>query len=80
MIPRLTAEIVAEEEPPDRMQHAARHFQHVLHDFLDWRVRDGHVHGSNGDHEVQSGDDVAGILYKFIEVGEVVSVLDVCVV
>lgn len=80
MVSRLSAEVVPEEESPNRVQHAARHLQHVLHDLLHGGVRDRHVYRPNGDHEIQSGDDIASVLYKLVKVGEVVSVLDVRVV
>ena len=80
MVPCLPAEIVPEEKSSNGVEYAARHLEHVLHDLLYGRVGDGHVDGADGDHEVESGHDVAGILYKFVEVREVVPVLDVRVV
>ena len=80
MVPCLPAEIVPEEKSSNGVEYAARHLEHVLHDLLYRGVGNGHVNGPNGDHEVESGHDVPGILYKFVEVREVVSVLDVCVV
>lgn len=54
------------------MLDAAAHLHHVLHDFLDGCILNGHVDGPNGDHEVQTGDYVAGILHKLVEVGQMV--------
>ena len=76
----LPTEIMAEEEPSDGMQHPARHLHHVLHDLLDGGVGDRHVHGADCDHEVESGDDVASILYKLVQIGEVVAALSVSLV
>jgi hypothetical protein len=43
---------VPKEETTDGMEDTARHFHHVLHDFLYWCIRNGHVNGANCDHEV----------------------------
>ena len=80
MIPCPATEIVTEEQPSDRVQDTARHLQHVLHDLLDGCVRDRHVHGTDSNHEVETGYDVSGIPYGFVEVSEVVLVMDVCII
>jgi hypothetical protein len=69
---RLAGEVVAEEQPADGVEHAARHLHHVLHDLLDGRVRLRHVHGADGDHEVQAREDVPRVLHELVQVREVV--------
>lgn len=49
------------EQPPRRVLHTPAHLQHILHDLLDGRVRYRHVDGANGDHQVETGDDVSGV-------------------
>jgi hypothetical protein len=68
----LTAEVVAEEETTDRVLNTSAHLHHVLHNLFDGSILNAHVDGSDGDHEVQTRDNVAGILNKLVEVGEVV--------
>lgn len=72
MVTGLASEVVAQEQAADGVLDAAAHLHHVLHDLLDGGVLDGHVDGADGDHEVQARDDVAGILDKLVQVGEVV--------
>ena len=73
MVPCLPAEIVPEEKPPDRIEHTTGHFQHILHHFLHLGVGDRHVHGTDGDHEVETGDDVSGILDELVQFWQVMS-------
>jgi len=68
----LTAEVVAEEETTDRVLDTSAHLHHVLHNLFDGSILNTHVDGSDGNHEVQAGDDVAGILDELVEVGKVV--------
>ena len=75
----LSAQVVSQEETSYRMEYSSRHLHHVLHDLLYRRVWDRHVYRADSYHKIQSGDDVAGILYKFVEVGEVVAALGMCV-
>lgn len=51
---------------------SATHLHHVLHNLLDGRILNSHVDGPDGDHEVQAGDDISGILDEFVEIGEVI--------
>jgi len=71
-VARLASEVVAQKKAANGVLDSATHLHHVLHDLLDGRVLDSHVHGADGAHEVQAGDDVAGILDELVEVGEVV--------
>lgn len=43
VIPCLTTEIMSEEQAADGVQDAPAHFHHVLHDFPDGCVGNGHV-------------------------------------
>lgn len=80
VVPRLTTEVMPEKEAAYGVEDASAHFHHVLHDFLYGCVWDGHVDRADGDHEVETGDDVPGVLDEFVEICEVVSGLGVCVV
>lgn len=54
------------------MLDAPAHLHHVLHDFLDWRILDRHVHGADSDHQVKAGNNIASILNKFVQVCQVI--------
>ena len=73
VVSSLAGEVVPEKKTAYWIEYASAHFHHVLHDFPDWGVGDGHVYGADGDHEVETGDDVAGVLDELIEICEVVS-------
>ncbi len=62
------------------MEDSSGHFHHILHDFLDWSIGNGHVHGTDGNHEVKTGNDVASVLDQLVKVGEVVTSLCVSIV
>jgi len=68
----LASEVVSQKQAADGMLNPATHLHHVLHDFLDWRILNGHIDGAHGDHEVQARNNVAGILDELVKVGEVV--------
>lgn len=72
MVARLPGEIVSQEQAANGVLYAAAHLHHVLHDLLDGRILNGHVHGADSNHEVEAGDNIAGILHKLVQVGEVV--------
>jgi hypothetical protein len=72
VVTRLAGQIVAQEQAADGVLDAATHLHHVLHDLLDGRILNGHVDGADGAHEVQAGDDIAGILDELVQVGKVV--------
>lgn len=72
VVSRHAAEVVPQEETAGRVLDSARHLHHVLHDFLYWRTGNRHVDGADGDHEVQTRDNVAGVLDQLVQVGEVV--------
>ena len=80
VVPGLTTEIMSEEQTAYGVEHAPAHLHHVLHDFLYRCFGDGHVDGADGDHEVETRDDIPGILNELVEVSEMVSRLGVCVV
>ena len=71
---------MSEEQPAYGVEDAPAHLHHVLHDFLDGCVGDGHVYRADGDHEVETGDDISGVLDELVEICEVVAGLGVCVV
>ena len=71
---------MTEEQSSDRVEYSPRHLQHVFHDLLHRCVGDGHVDGSDSNHEIETGDNVSGVLYKFVEVGKVMPTLGVCVI
>jgi hypothetical protein len=52
--------------------YSATHLHHVLHDFLNGRILNRHVDGADGAHEVQAGNDIAGILDELVQVGQMV--------
>lgn len=68
----LTTKIVAKEETANGMLDTSAHLHHVLHNLLDRGILDAHVDGADGDHEVETRDNVAGILDELVEIGEVV--------
>jgi hypothetical protein len=72
MVACLASEVVAQKQAPDGVLDSATHLHHVLHDFLDGRILNGHVDGADGAHEIEAGNDVPGILDELIEVGQVV--------
>ena len=80
MVSRLTRKIMPEEEATDRVQYTTGHLHHVLHNLLHGCFRDRHIHRANSNHKIETRNDIASILYKFVEVGKMVSALDVCVV
>ena len=77
VVARLATEVVSKEQTANRMKYTARHLHHVLHNFADGGLWDRHIHGADGDHEVQPGDDVPRILHELVQVGEVMLALRV---
>lgn len=69
MVASLASEVVTEEQATDGMLHAAAHLHHILHDLLDGRILNGHINCADGDHEVQTRDNIACILNEFVQVG-----------
>lgn len=59
VIPRQPAQIMPQEQPTRRMLYSSRHLHHILHDLLDGRIGDRHIDGADGDHEVETGNDVS---------------------
>lgn len=51
---------------------SATHLHHVLHDLLDGRILNGHVDGTDRDHEIEARYDVSGILDELVQVSKVV--------
>jgi hypothetical protein len=72
VIPRLAAQVVSQKQAAHRMLDAPAHLHHVFHDLFHRCALNAHVDGSNGDHKVEAGHDVASILDEFVEVGEMV--------
>jgi hypothetical protein len=72
MVACLTSKIVTQKQAPDGVLNSATHLHHVLHDFLYRRILNGHVDGADGAHEIQTGNDVPGVLDELIQVGKVV--------
>lgn len=55
------------------MLDSACHLHHIAHDLLYRGIGHFHVDASNGDHEVETGDDVSCVLNQLVEIGQVVS-------
>lgn len=69
-------QIVAEEQPAERILHSAAHLHEILQDaFLGGRVGLD-VNQADGDEQIEPGNDVAGILHEFVEVGDLVTLLE----
>lgn len=80
VVPCLTTEVMSEEQPTYGVEHAPAHLHHILHDLLDGCVGNGHVYGTDGDHEVEARDDISGVLHELVQIREMVPGLGVCVV
>jgi hypothetical protein len=72
IVARLSEQVVAEEQATDGVLDTTAHVHHVLHQLLNWCALDGHVSGAHCDHQVEAGNDIAGILDELVQVGEVV--------
>jgi hypothetical protein len=66
---------MSKKEPSSGMLNAPRHFHHILHNLLHRSSWYGHVDSANGNHEIESGHDIACILNKFVQIRKVVAIL-----
>jgi hypothetical protein len=66
VVARLAGKIVPQEQAANGMLDSATHLHHILHNLLDWRIFNGHVHGADGAHEIQARNDISGILHELV--------------
>src|SRR2546421_11522881 len=73
MVSSLPTQVIPEEETSNRVLNTARHFHHVLHNFLHWGILNSHVDSADGDHKIEPWDDVACVLDELVKVCKVIN-------